>query len=201
MTRTKEKKPDLALDQESSFDDLLSSPSPQKGKEEKRKRHEEAEMRREAQRNQPTSLTIEEPKPQTAPLPILQPIVQDFNPLVRELYLLTGGAKNVDTEIENNTWTFTRENLMMYFEALGCIATDGGKHKKVSLPKAVIVSYEGSVITILNELGGALTLPRWDASEGNGQVPPYLRKQILKAREKLVLLKVKVNNATNSTSH
>ena len=73
--------------------------------------------------------------------------------------------------------------------------------KKVSLPKALIISYEGSTITIFNELGGALTLPRWDGSEGNGQAPSYLRKQILKAREKLALLKLKANSATNSTSH
>ena len=127
--------------------------------------------------------------------------VQDFDFLIQDLYPLTGVAKAVDEEIESNTWTFTRENLMTYFEALGCTATNGGKHKKVSLPKALIISYEGSTITILNELGGALTLPRWDGSEGNGQAPSYLRSQILKAREKLILLKVKVNNATSATSY
>ncbi|MGV8948048.1 MAG: hypothetical protein ACOH2E_01585 [Candidatus Paracaedibacter sp.] len=195
VTDATEKKRDLPLDQEGPFGHLLSTSSPQEEKTDKKKRHEEAAIQRNVQRNQLTSLAIEEPKVQTSP----PSIVVDSNFLIRDLYLLTGVAKDVDIEIENNTWDFTRENLMMYFEALECIATDGGKHKKVSLPKAVIISYEGSTITILNDLGGALTLPRWDGSEGNGQVPPYLRKQILKAREKLVLLRVKVKNIINST--
>ncbi len=203
VTRTKEKKPDLTVGQEesSSFGHLLSSPSLQKENEERRKRHEEAEMRRETQRNQSISLSIEEPKTPPALSTMNQSAVQDFDFLIKDLYPLTGVAKAVDEEIESNTWTFTRENLITYFEALGCTATNGGKHKKVSLPKALIISYEGSTITILNELGGALTLPRWDDSSRNGQAPSYLRSQILKAREKLALLKFKANNATNSTSH
>jgi hypothetical protein len=193
----KEEKADLT-DQETSYDPLMTSLIFKEEKEEKKKRHEEAEKHREVQKNQSTStIILDEKKSEKTVPPTSQSSIQNELPNIKDLYHLTSTAKDVDSEIEDNTWMFTRENLMMYFEALGCTATDGGKHKKVSLPKAIFVFYEGSTIAIMNDLGGALTLPRWDGSEGNGQVPSYLRTQILKAREKLVLLKLKANKITS----
>jgi hypothetical protein len=119
-------------------------------------------------------------------------VIQASDHRIQDLYLLTGVAKIVDKQIEDGAWQFSRENLIAYFEALGCTAKDGGKHKKVSLPKAIIVRRGDELISIINDLGGgALTLPRWDGSEGNGYVPAYLRKQILEARKKLLKIALK----------
>lgn len=70
-------------------------------------------------------------------------------------------SKKPNEEIEQGTWRISRENLITYFEALGCTAKEGGKRKKISLPKAILIHHEGNIISILNDLGGALTLPRW----------------------------------------
>lgn len=170
-----------------SVDQQIVSFSLQEQKEEKKKRHEEMERQRENQRNISSSSHTSEKKKlqETAPTMVSPSSIQNTLLNIKDLCVLKGVAKDVDEEIENKSWNFTREHLRMYFEALGCINKEGGKHKKVSLPNAVIVTYKGSTITILNELGGALTLPRWDGSKDNGTVPLYLRKQILKAREKL----------------
>lgn len=177
----------------------LDSISLKEEKEEKRKRHEEAEKRREVEKNQPDSIPLDEKKPQHVISIISEPSLMGVQSTIKDLYHLEATAKKVDAEIENNTWTFTRKDLMTYFENLGCAAIEGGKHKKVSLPRADFILYKGETIAIMNDLGGALTLPRWDGSDGNGQVPFYLRKQILKAREKLVLLKMKAHNTISNT--
>ena len=202
LSRTTENKATSSTGQENNQEELnnrLSSISLKEEKEEKRKRHEEAEKQREAEKNQPDSIPLDEKKPQHVISIISEPSVMNVQPTIKDLYHLEATAKKVDAEIENNTWMFTRKDLMAYFENLGCAAIEGGKHKKVSLPKADFVLYEGETIAIMNDFGGALTLPRWDGSDGNGQVPSYLRKQILKAREKLVLLKMKAHNTISNT--
>ena len=112
-------------------------------------------------------------------------------PLVKELFPLTKNGKFVDDEIENNSWDFTRENLMSYFQDLGCDPKEGAKHKKVNLPAAILLMSKENCISVINDLGGALTLPPWDKAYGSGCVPHYLRGQILSAREKLVQLNLK----------
>lgn len=169
--------------------------SASQAKEAKLIRHQEAEKEREAKKdplkeNTTTSTTTVTANTSSQEQDLREPEVLP----IRELYDLTKIAKKVEDEIENNTWTFTRENLIDYFEALGCKAEEGGRHKKLPLPKAIIVQHGEEVITVLNDFSGALTLPRWDQSYNNGQVPSYLRIQILKAREKMAILQTKVNN-------
>jgi len=172
-----------------------TSVDPKVEKEERRKRHEEAEIRRAEQRKHLASLGIEPDAQTTTTTTTTTPITppdsedEDSDLRIRDFFQLTSGAMDVDEEIENNTWKFTRDELMNYFQSMGCDDKEGAKHKKQPfLPKAFIISYEGTTITILNDLGGALSLPRWDGSTGNGTVPHYLRKQILTARDKLLAL-------------
>ena len=95
-----------------------------------------------------------------------------------DLYPFTHQNKAVNTAIENNTWQFTRSELSQYFQSMGCEIKSGkGSHEKVSLPTSLQVIKDGKLITILSDIGGALTLPKWDKT-----VPHYLRPQILEAR-------------------
>jgi hypothetical protein len=107
-----------------------------------------------------------------------------------ELYPhLTAGVREVDEEIENGTWKFTRAQFENYLTVIGCInKMPGGSHEKGALPKGALVTLNGELITIMNDFGGALTLPEWDQDF----VPYYLRKQILIARKKLMALAIKV---------
>jgi len=156
-------------------------------KQEKIKRHTDAVI---ARTTAPvsTSEQVSIVQSNTTPPQVMQSVTV---PLIREHYILKRLAKGVDEEIESKTWRITRQELIDYFSELGCTPKNGGKHAKVSLPEALIIEHEGKILTIINDLGGALTLPRWDGAEGNGTVPKYLRSQILAAREKLVLFKIK----------
>jgi hypothetical protein len=184
---------------------ISSTTSLKEHKEAKMQRHEEAEIQREKQKNQENA-TQEGLKKQpnlssSLNSTISEPVFEDQNnlPKISDLYKsLSRNSKKVDKEIEDDTWRFSRENLISYFRNLECNDKPGGKHPKVSLPQTTIITFKGATIAILNDLGGALTLPRWDNTNRNGQVPIYLRPQILKAREKLVYLKVKANNILNS---
>jgi hypothetical protein len=163
-----------------------SSPLPaQEAKEAKIERHKEAQKRREEERQKPSSSSSSS----SSPNPAKGKEEAKTKPLsaIGQTFSLTGVAKDVEEQIQSGSWRFSRENAMAYFEALGCTAKEGGKHKKVELPQAIMVSHNDKLLTIINDLGGALTLPRWDGREGGGTVPHYLRKQILKAREKLLL--------------
>jgi hypothetical protein len=187
-------------------DTPFSSLKEEKERKEKRQlRHEEAEKkRREDTMSQTATLnpTVEHPPaPQPAPA---QPLPKIRLPKISELYDLKGVAERVDTELEGGieagTFKVSREEMIIYFESLGCKAKNGAKHKKISLPPALLIEYQGQMLTIINDLGGALTLPRWDSAHGNGTVPKYLRQQILTARDKLILLKMKENETRAAVS-
>ena len=201
--RSPEKKVTSFLTEEDHDNEDVAFISNPEEKQEKQRRHKEAEKRREKETldssnaiTTTTSTTTTTTTTTTTPTTTTTAVTvvpQAPTPLIRDLYPLTGVAKDVDAEIENDTWMVSRDQLISYFKALECIAKNGAKHKKVSLPEALIIQHEGKTLTILNDLGGALTLPHWDGPKGNGTVPDYLRKQILDAREKLVLLKMKEN--------
>ncbi len=107
---------------------------------------------------------------------------------ISELYHLTGVAAEVESQIVNNTWKITREDLEQYFVAMNCVYKEGkGSHGKLQLPKSMHVEKDGEVVTIFIESGGAMTLPPWD----KGYLPDYLKKQVLAAREKLRTLGIK----------
>lgn len=178
-------------------------------KEAKRRRHEKAQKERETIKNslETTKGSLNENLPSllpittstttkvitNAPSKIQSSMEQKVLP-IKELFHLTAISKKVDSEVEDDTWDFTRENLIAYFKNLGGTVQEGGCHKKLSLPKAIIIKHGEEVVTILNDSSGALTLPRWDKSFNDGKVPHYLRSQILKAREKMAFLQTKVNN-------
>lgn len=107
-------------------------------------------------------------------------------------YALTGTAKKVDLEIEDNTWRITREEFITYLKRLGCTER-ASRHHIMELPESFIYEMNGEVVTILaKELkigGGSLTLPRWDKI-----VPDYLRSQIRVAREKIRQAAIKIQN-------
>ena len=109
---------------------------------------------------------------------------------IADLYDLPTLPRRVDQEIEARNWTFTRDELQSYLEALGCTyVTTIGNHRKIKLPQTTQVQdAQGRVVAVfvagsglqeaVGHVGGAMTLPAW-----TDQVPPYLRKQILAARE------------------
>jgi len=164
---------------------------------EKQKRHEEAEARREqnvglpkANQEQKDSLlnTHTQPISKEAQLDL---ILLSSDKTLSELYNLSSGPLAVDQEIEQGTWKFTRDQFKVYIEAMGCVYKDGhGIHAKASLPRATHIMQGDNLVTILNDFGGALTLPSWDKD----YVPIYLKPQILKAREKLRALAIKALN-------
>lgn len=164
-------------------------------------RHEEAIKQRAEKSTQEVKTSVPVIK-SVSPQKVLTEETGDVGS-IKDLYKLTRTAKFVDEQIEGGTWQFTREELINYFTSIGCVAKEGGRHKKLSLPnpKASIIMKGETVVAVLNDiegaltlLGGALTLPRWDKSFNNGTVPHYLRDQILEARRKLVLLKVQENS-------
>lgn len=135
----------------------------------------------------------------------LELILETSNKTVNELYNLSSTALAVDQQIEQKTWRFTREELKIYLEAMGCDYTEGkGSHIKVPLPKAMSflqvstathVMQGPILITVWNDFGGALTLPPWDKD----YVPHYLRRQILEARKKLHALAIKAMQESEKT--
>lgn len=172
----------------------------------KQMRHKEAEERRareiEEEKKLLPSLTILNLEPTLPPLLSAQELrvnemdkLLQLSPLtLRELYSLSSLPLEVDKQIENNTWCFTREELQGYFKAMGCVyEANGTNHRKMALPTAIYIKQGNEVITIFNEFGGALTLPIWEKN----YVPEYLKKQILAARQKLRALKIKALNIEN----
>lgn len=164
---------------------------------EKQKRHEEAETKREqnvelpkANQEQKGSLLNAHTQPISKEAQ-LDLILLSSDKTLSELYKLSSGPLKVDQEIEQGTWNFTRDQFKVYIEAMGCVYKDGhGIHAKASLPRATHIMQGGNLVTILNDFGGALTLPSWDKD----YVPIYLKPQILKAREKLRALAIKALN-------
>jgi len=199
----------ISLDQGSpSFlsDDQIDD---QKRKLEKLQRHEEAEEKRQQERDEKaekdSSLTQESATPTlAAPTLPTRPlsreeqrelILQSSSLTLAELYGLSSRPLEVDQEIVNNTWKFTRAEFEAYLTAMGCECKSGkGIHTKAGLPKATLVMHGYEVITILNDFGGSLTLPLWDKD----YVPHYLRKQILEACKNLRALKILEMNEKKS---
>jgi len=160
---------------------------------ERQQRHEEAEAKRNQEKEEETTTTA----PSLSPtLPVEQPlsreelrerILSSSSETLAELYALSSRPLEVDLEIENNTWKFTRAEFEAYLTAMGCECKSGkGIHTKADLPKATLVTVGDEIITILNDFGGALTLPLWDKD----YVPNYLKRQILEARKNLRALKI-----------
>lgn len=184
--RTKFEEPEPEYPEE----EVLSS---QQRKLEKKQRHEEAKVKRsqnpvEQEKNQENTTSVSIPverklsKKEQRDL-----ILSSSNQMLAELYNLSSGPLAVDQEIENNTWRFTREEFKTYMEAVGCIYKSGnGIHDKASLPKAILIMQGDNLVTILNDFGGALTLPLWDKD----YVPNYLQTQILEARKNLRAFKI-----------
>ncbi|MBM3467874.1 MAG: hypothetical protein FJX71_00390 [Alphaproteobacteria bacterium] len=165
---------------------------------ERQQRHEEAEEKRKEEKEEETTTTA----PSLSPtLPVEQPlsreeqrerILASSNETLAELYALSSRPLEVDREIENNTWKFTRAEFEAYLTAMGCECKSGkGIHTKADLPKATLVTVGDEIITILNDFGGALTLPLWDKD----YVPNYLKRQILEARKNLRALKIAERSA------
>ncbi len=99
-----------------------------------------------------------------------------------DLYGLTGTPQDVDMSIESNEWQFTREDLYLYFAALGCEQRpNNGSHAIFQLPESHLFYKDGVLVSVFFDEGGSLTLPPWDKN----YVPHYLKKQINGARDKL----------------
>ncbi|MBN9412584.1 MAG: hypothetical protein J0H12_01480 [Candidatus Paracaedimonas acanthamoebae] len=110
-----------------------------------------------------------------------------------DFFKFSHANKTVNTAIEKGTWQFTRGQLAEYFRNMQCDVKSGkGSHEKVSLPHLLQIIKEGEVITILSDMGGALTLPEWEKI-----VPHYLRPQILEACK---LIKLKAIKAESSAT-
>ena len=179
----------------SSNEDSLSASQPSKQEKlESHYRHEEQRAQlaatpprtaEEPESERKESLRLEQKRAVDANIP--QPEVDAF----RAAFQLSGHqARRVDDEIAAGHWRFTREELLAYFEGLGCMVTDGkGSHKKIMLPDTTTVSFGDSVVAILNEMGGSLPIPKWKKTPDF--VPYYLRPQILRARAQLYLFKLR----------
>lgn len=189
------KRPVLSEQADTSFEE--PTVSAKQLKLEKQQRHEEAEKARQEQEKNPEQKVV--PKPHLSatiePTPnakLLKKAYRDALLLtsdqsLAQLYGLTSRPLKVDQEIEDNTWRFTREEFNTYMGALHCVSREGqGIHLKSSLPKAIHVLREGYTVMIMNDFGGAATLPAWDKD----YVPHYLRKQILEYRKNLRALKI-----------
>lgn len=106
-------------------------------------------------------------------------------------------AQAVFSQIEDEDWTFTREEYSCYLKDLQCIRRDSGSsHRIFQLPKSVIISLKKNGNEIQEELFlvdedvalGSITLPAWKGDH----VPFYLRKQIRSLHEKVITLYTKV---------
>lgn len=94
---------------------------------------------------------------------------------------LKSALRRVDNEITENSWSCTRDDIVHYFEGLGCIWDSGkGSHERIKLPR---LTHQDMLVGIFAELEDALTLPKWTDT-----VPFYLRPQIRAMRAKVIAL-------------
>ncbi|MBP6985371.1 MAG: hypothetical protein KBB83_02120 [Alphaproteobacteria bacterium] len=164
-------------------------------------RHEAKAAERESKKDETDS------KPQMVEIParlatpeVAEDVIPDIS--LADAYNLKSAAKKVDEAIESGTWQVTREQLKIYFHAMGCEYRSGrGIHEVLTLPDQINVHVpsqtfdfnsthlmkDGEVITVFIHAGGSLVLPSWD----KGYVPEYMKKQILSARNQLKLLAYK----------
>ena len=164
-------------------------------KAEKAERHRIAEEKRTLNKASKPKTLEESKEPANAPPQVatkqdtLDELSKSSTATMQELFEFKGLPKTLDSLIENGLWRFTREQLKTYFEAMGCeYKTGKGSHEKIDLPTYMKIYQGGELITIImNESGGALTLPKWEKDH----VPLYMKEQILAARLKLRALKIK----------
>ena len=114
-----------------------------------------------------------------------------------------GVPATVAGQIQTQDWHFTRGNLMLFLEAVGCDnVRTRGSHMTITLPRTTCIFLGTEVIMALSEFaerqvwhsdetfmqtfGGSLVLPPWDQAF----VPYYMRSQISTAYERLRVLKL-----------
>ncbi|MEI8295881.1 MAG: hypothetical protein WCG04_05095 [Alphaproteobacteria bacterium] len=133
---------------------------------------------------------------------LLNSFAEDKKPLV-ELYQLKGVPATVAVQIQTGDWQFTRGNMMLFLEAVGCDnVRTRGSHITIPLPRTTCIVLDGEVIMALSEFterqawhsdevvmqtfGGSLVLTSWDQAF----VPYFMRSQISTAYERLRVLKL-----------
>ncbi len=128
------------------------------------------------------------PKEETVPVPeVLSPTLPK----------LGTRAHVVFNQIEDEDWSFTREEYMHYLEDLGCKRRENGSsHRIFQLPKTTIITLEKNGQEIQEHVFladkdvklGSVTLPPWVGK----QLPFYLRKQLRNLHDKIIKLYTKV---------
>ncbi len=193
------KNPSLSPDFEaSSYKTLLAAseiaPSTEEEKEEKRKRHHEKleerrkELEQEKIRVQEAAAAEGVEEARGGDLQAEADVREDvWFPFVGKRINLTTAQERVDRQIKEKSWNFTKLDLERYYEEFGCTVSQSGPHTKAALPAYKDVRLpDGTPLSVIFEErdaayeGGSFTLPNWQ-----DQVPFYLRKQILKARQKI----------------
>ncbi len=174
-------------------------------KAEKRRRHKEAVKKREEAAACAVSLRtteLEKKLPDSddeeetsSAVPVARTVVVENFSLV-DLFGLKSRSKEVDDSISSGAWDFTRDQFTTYMTTgLGCSRRTGkGAHEVVSIPD--IFEKNGQPIFIFLQLGGSLTLPKWDGDF----VPYYLRPQIQTMRKKLYDFKLAEVAATRTAA-
>lgn len=113
-------------------------------------------------------------------------------------------AQAVFDQIEDEDWTFTREEYSYYLEDLQCSRRDSGSaHRIFQLPKTIIISLKRNGQEIQEELFladenvklGSVTLPAWKGK----QIPFYLRKQLRSLHEKIIMIYTKATKIRATT--
>ncbi len=190
-------KPQRTMKSTAIDNNIISTITSNEEKEQKLKRHQEAQLKREEEKQDTTNqIEIKSPvvtssekdnQVQTEQEKIQQTLSSSDTSL-KDIYRLTGTASRIDQSIEEGTWRFTREELQRYLEDMGCIYIPGPtNHKRLNLPSCMHVKKGDELITIFNEFGGSSILPKWEKD----YVPHYLKGQILIIRNKLRALAIK----------
>jgi len=170
-----------------------SSPEEKKAKQERHQRALAAKTRMQPPEKQ-QSLSMQENSLPVVPKVVVQDQKNQNHTTSQAMYGDTKGIlRKIHKEIDRDTWKITRDEMEQYFIKMGCsLSKKGGKgsHEKIFFPEITSVrDRSDKLVTILSgdenlapsqKEGGALTFPRWGKI-----VPPYLRKQILCAQEKL----------------
>ncbi len=192
--------------------------------EEKKKKVEEEKRRLEERKNQPVSKSetlLEEqnsstfpryipeqkpPKIKTRGVPQHQETLKEEKQEMSEslsptLPKLGTRAQIVFDQIEDEDWSFTREDYTYYLEDLRCVKRENtGSHRIFQLPKTMIITLEKDGQTIQEhifladedvKLGSAI-LPAWKGK----QIPFYLRKQLRDLHIKIIKIYTEVTKAS-----
>ena len=112
-------------------------------------------------------------------------------------------AQTVFSQIEDEDWSFTREDYEHYLEDLYCKRREtGSSHRVFQLPKTTIITLERNGEEVSEQIFwadediklGSTTLPPWKGK----QIPFYLRKQLRSFHEKVVINYAKVTAIVSS---